>query len=166
MLADDHPLIDRNPGADKEGTTILQVEQRVGDRITGIHGDQHPVFAPDNRPFVGCIFMERVVHHPGPAGLRHELGPKADQAPRRNDEFNPVGPFHRLQRHHHRLADAKLFDHCPLIRLRHIDCQIFQRLTALAIDLAKDNLRLGDRHLEAFAAHIFDQDRQVQLTTP
>ena len=39
----------------------------------------------------------------------------------------------------------------------------FEGLTELAVDFLDDNLRLGDRHFIAFAAHGFDQDPKMQL---
>ena len=47
--------------------------------------------------------------------------------------------------------------------LGHVDRQPLDRLVQLAVDLARDHLRLADRQLEALAAHRLDEHRELQL---
>ena len=44
-----------------------------------------------------------------------------------------------------------------------VDRQPLDRLVDLAVDLAREHLRLADGQLEALAAHDLDEDRQLQL---
>ena len=47
--------------------------------------------------------------------------------------------------------------------LRNVDRQPLDRLVHLAVDLARDDLRLADGQLEALAAHHLDEHRELQL---
>ena len=48
--------------------------------------------------------------------------------------------------------------------LRHVDGHVFHRLVDLAVNDLRDNLRLADGQLEAFAAHLLHEDGQGELT--
>ena len=45
VLADDHPLVDLDAGADEELAALLEVEQRVAGRVTASVGDEHAALA-------------------------------------------------------------------------------------------------------------------------
>ena len=47
--------------------------------------------------------------------------------------------------------------------LGHVDREALDRLVQLAVDLARDDLRLADRELEAFAPHRLDEHRELEL---
>ena len=42
---------------------------------------------------------------------------------------------------------------------------VLERLLFTAVDFAEDNFRTGNRHLETFTTHVFNQNGQVQFTT-
>ena len=107
--------------------------------------------------------MEGVGHHAGAAGIGEKLGAEADQAAGGNDELEAVDAVHRVHGDHFRLARAELLDDRPLVFFGDVDHQVLHRLAADAVDLAEDDLGLGDRQLVPFAAHVLDEDRQVQL---
>ena len=98
------------------------------------------------------------------AGLGQELGAEADQAARRDDllDANPAGAVvdHLL---HAALADAEHLDDDAGVLLGHVDREALHRLVALAVDHARDDLRLADGQLEALAAHRLDEHGQLQL---
>ena len=49
------------------------------------------------------------------------------------------------------------------VLLGHVDRDALDRLVHLAVDLARHDLRLADRELEALAAHQLDEHRELQL---
>src|SRR5699024_10547562 len=70
---------------------------------------------------------------------------------------------HVLQR---AAACPELLHDGTLVYLGHIHGQPLPGLLALAVDFSDDDLRTGDAELIAFAAHILDQDGEMQLTAP
>ena len=101
---------------------------------------------------------------PRAARLGEELGAEADQPARGHEEVepNPAGAVvdHVL---HAALAQGEhLRDHAEEV-LRHVDREPLDRLVQLAVDLARDHLRLADRQLEALAPHRLDEHGELQL---
>ena len=60
-------------------------------------------------------------------------------------------------------AAAQLFHHRALVVVGHINGEVFIRLAFFAVDVAIHHARLGHGQFEAFAAHVFQQNRQVQF---
>ena len=108
--------------------------------------------------------IEDVVDEAGAARLGQELRAEADQAARRDQVLHPhpARPVvdHLLQPP---LAQREqLRDHADVV-LGDVDAHALDRLVDLAVDLARDDLGLADRQLEALAAHQLDQNGQLQL---
>ena len=62
------------------------------------------------------------------------------------------------------LAQAERLDHGALILVGHVDDELLERFEQAAARVAVgDHLGLGDAELHAFAAHLLDQDGEVQL---
>ncbi len=61
------------------------------------------------------------------------------------------------------LRRAERLDGRARILLGNVDDDVLDRFVAAAVALGDDDLRLGDGQLVAFAAHRFDQDREMQL---
>ena len=62
------------------------------------------------------------------------------------------------------LAQAELLDDRALVLLGHVDDELLHRLEELAVRVAVgDDLGARDAELDALAAHLLDEDGQVQL---
>ena len=112
------------------------------------------------------VVVEHVAHQAGAARHRHEVGLEADQATRGNVVFQPgaalaVG-FHVGQ---FAATAADFFHHAALVFVFQVDGEVFIRLALLAVDFLVHHARLADGQLEAFAAHVFQQDGEVQFAT-
>ena len=79
----------------------------------------------------------------GDAGLAHAAGP----------HFGEVG-----------FAALHLFDDGAGMFVIHVDHDLFVRLHALAVFFLEQHLGAADAQFEAFAAHGFDEDAQLQFT--
>ena len=110
------------------------------------------------------VAVEDVVEQAGARGRREILGAEADQAARRNPILEPHAP---AAVGHHRdelaLALGEARHHAALILLGEVDRELLPRLVHHAVDDALDHGRPRYRELIAFAAHVLDQHRQVQL---
>jgi hypothetical protein len=118
-------------------------------------------------PAHGRVALEHVVGDAGATGLGEELGAEADEATRRDEELHPdpagavVGHlFHAALAGGHELGDG------AEELLGGVDGEALDRLVHLAVDLLGDDLRLADGQLEAFAAHLLDEDGERELATP
>ena len=164
VKADDHAVVDLDAGADEHLAALLQRHQRVlGCGALAVR-DQRAVLARADLAVPGLEALQHVVQLAGAAGLREELGAEADQAARRDDllDADPAGAVvdHLL---HAALADAEHLDDDAGVLLGDVDRQALHRLVALAVDDARDDLRLADGQLEALATHRLDEHGQLQL---
>ena len=133
VLADDHALVDLRPRRDEHRPALLQVPQRIGDRVAGAVGDQHAVAPALDRALVGLVAVEDPVHHAGAAGVGQELALIADQAARRRAEGDAglaaAGGTHVVQLG---LALAELLDDDAGVFVVDVDCDFLDRLQPLA----------------------------------
>ena len=105
-----------------------------------------------------------MAHEPGAAGQRHEFALETDQAARRNAVLEAHAALAvRLHVLQIATAAAQLFHHGTLVGFFDVDRQHFERLALYAVQFAEHHARTRHRQLIAFAAHVFEQDRQVQL---
>ena len=106
-----------------------------------------------------------MVHDPGAAGLRQELGAEPDQATRRHQELHPYPAGAVVDHLLHAPAPQphQLGDHTDEL-VGGVDGEAFDRLVDLPVDHPCHHLRLANGQFEAFAAHHFHQHRQLQLT--
>src|SRR5512139_1317121 len=88
VLPHDHPLVDRLPFPDEEGSPRLQVEDGVRRRPPGPVRHQRAVDPLGARPLPRALPVEEVVEQPGPASQGEELGTETDQPPRGNPVFH------------------------------------------------------------------------------
>ncbi len=165
MLADDHALIDLPAGLDHHRATILQVPERVGDRLALVVGEQHTVAPPDDLASVSLVAVEQAVHHRGAAGIGQQFSLVADEAACRSHEYEPhATAAGRLHLRHLGLALRELLHHHTGVLLVDVDDDLFDRLHELAFGIAlQQYLRPRYRKLEAFAPHGLDQDAELQL---
>ena len=159
-----HALVYRVAGVHEHAAALLQLPQRIGHGLPVIAGDQRtgaPVraFALHRR-----VLVEHVRQHPGTAGHGHELGLEPDQPARRDAIVEAHAPAAVLRHVEHLAAPAvECRDRRALVGFLDIHRQHLERLADDAVDILEDHLRAGHRQLEAFAAHVLDQDGEVQL---
>jgi len=105
-----------------------------------------------------------VAGHAGAARQGHEFALEADQAARRDTVFEAHAPLAvRLHVLQVATAAAELFHDAALIGFFDIDGEQFVRLQLLAIDFLHDHARPRYGQFVAFAAHVFQQDGEVQF---
>jgi hypothetical protein len=103
------------------------------------------------------------VVHDRLAGRRGEqLGPKADEAARRDLDLEVGRLADRLHLLHLAAPAADQLDHLARVGRAHVDDQHLDRLVLLAVDLLGDHARLADRELEPLAAHRLEEDAEVE----
>src|SRR2546430_10856824 len=83
VYPDDHALVELLAGSDEQPAALLQVEQRVGDRLAVLVAHQHAVVAGGNLALQRRKTLEEVTDEAGAPGERQELAPGPDPAPRR-----------------------------------------------------------------------------------
>ena len=164
VLADDHALVDLLAGPDEHRPALLQVHQRELRRGAAAVGDERAgrPRAQLARPRLPAV--EDVVEQAGAARLGEELGAEADQAARGHEVLHPH-PAGAVVDHLLEPALAQreqLRDHADVV-VGHVDRQPLDRLVRLAVDLAREHLRLADGELEALAAHQLDEHGELQL---
>ncbi len=111
------------------GTAVLEVEHRIGDRFALIVGDQHALNTSADWTLVGLIGMEQAVHDGRAASIGHEFRLVADQAACRRMEYeaNAVGAG-RAQFDHLALALGHFLDNRAGIFLVNVDDDFLDRL--------------------------------------
>ena len=166
MLADDHAGIHFFVGADHHYAALFKVEQGIARRLAAFQRDQNTDTAGRDRSLVRRVGMEQSVHHPGAARLGHEVAVITDQAPRRAKKAQTLlaaaGRAHFLQ---FTLADRHRLDDRAGVFLVNVDDHFLDRLHPLTTDriVAVQHPRTADRHLEALAAHLLDQHRELKF---
>ena len=61
---------------------------------------------------------------------------------------------------------AQFFHHRALVGIFHVHGQHLERLALLAVDFAIHHARFAHAHFEAFAAHVFQKNGQMQFAAP
>ena len=114
----------------------------------------------------GVVAVEHGVGDAGAARLGEEVGAEADQPAGRHPELHadPTGSVvvHLV---HATLTRREQLGHRTEVLLGDVDRQVLEWLVHLAVDLARDHLRLADGQLEVLASHLLDEDREGELTT-
>uniref|UniRef100_A0A0N4ZGX7 DUF2156 domain-containing protein n=1 Tax=Parastrongyloides trichosuri TaxID=131310 RepID=A0A0N4ZGX7_PARTI len=165
VLADDHALVGLLAGADEHGAALFQVPQRIGRGFPVGVGDQHALTAGVDGAFVGLVVAEHAVQHARAAGVGQELALIADQRARGRHQAD--AGLARARRTHVLqlgLTGRQLFDDDAGELVVDVDHDVFDRLHALAgLVGLEHHARTADRDFEAFAAHAFDQNAQLQF---
>ena len=113
---------------------------------------------------IQLIAVEHVVHDAVAVGIREEFLAVAHQAARRDFKFQVRhARVARTHVDHLGLSAAELLHHRAHIGIRHLDHQKLDRLIQLAVDLLVNHMRARYLELIVLAAHLLDEDRQVQL---
>src|SRR6185312_54586 len=162
--ADDHSLVELLARADEHAPALLQIEQRVGHRLTLLVAHQHAVVTVGNVALDGRVAVEDVADQPGAAGQRHELTLEPDQPACRYAVLQARAPV-PVDRHVSELGATgaeRLHDGALVLDID-VDGQRLVGLVHLAVDDLRQHLGARYRELVAFASHVLDQNRQVQL---
>ena len=111
-----------------------------------------------------CEAVEDVALQSGAAGGVHELALEADESARGHAIFDAHAAAavvrHVLQLG---LATAERFHDAALVVLVDVDGQRFERFVHHAVDGLGEHARLADGELIAFAAHVLDEDGEMQF---
>src|SRR5690606_23936625 len=134
VLPHDHPLVDRISRGHEEGGALLQLTQRIRDRLTVDHADEHSAETRVHRPHIRTVLEEAVVQLSLTPRIREELGPVTEEAPR----GHPVNQPHEsatgvLHLQHLAAALAQLLDDRTGQALRYVDHHLLVRLLALTV---------------------------------
>src|SRR6478735_4039049 len=166
VLADDLPLVHLLRGLDEERAALLQVDH--GERRDGTRpvGDERAVDARLDRTDPRLVALGDRGRDARAAGVREEPGAEADEATRGDQELHadPAGAVVRHGLHAALALREQLRDRAEVL-LGDVDGHALDGLVDLAVDLARHDLRLADRELEALATHLLDEDGQGQLAT-
>ena len=100
----------------------------------------------------------------GAARVRQQLAAQADQSARRDSEIHAHAAGAVIAHlDHFAAAAAKRFHDDADKILGNVDHQALERFELSAVFGAHYDFRLADHQFEAFAAHGFDQNRQLQF---
>ncbi len=113
------------------------------------------------------VVVEHVTHDAGAARERHEFALEADESARGDAVIEPHAPF-SVGMHLEQLAApaAKLFHDAALVDVFDVYREHLVGLAAHAVDGLVDHARPRHRDFVALAAHVLEQDGEVQLATP
>ena len=107
------------------------------------------------------------MRHDGFAGRSgQQVAAQPDDSARRNFEYDPLAVVNRSHVEQRPFAFGHQFDRLARILLRNVDRQFFDRFALFPVDLLDNHFRLTDLQFVSFAAHRFDQHRQVQHAAP
>ena len=165
--ADHHALVERIARLDEHAAAVVELAERVRHRLAVVLADQHAVLAPFDVALEGFVAVEDVADQAGPARQVQELVLEADQSARR-DAVLEAHTAHAVGLHvdEFGLAFAERLHDRTLVLVLDVGSDHLDRLVTLAVDLVEDHTRLADGQLVALAAHVLEQDRQVQFAAP
>src|SRR3954452_22387700 len=81
VLADDHPLVDLDPGADEQLGPLLEIEEPIGVRRPGPVTHEDAVRAMGDIAGPRAVALADLMKQRGPAGIGQELTAVADETP-------------------------------------------------------------------------------------
>ena len=150
--------------AQKELAVVFQREQRIRRGFAVFLGNQHAVAAQIGQVYFGVVALKAVVHNARAAGVGQKFVLKPNQRAGRNQVFQAQAVFafgnHIFQlgcpRAQHRKHGALEFGF-------NIQNQVFHRFQNLAVFFFINYFRRRYRQFKTFAAHAFNQNRQVQF---
>src|SRR5690606_19136693 len=131
------------------------------------HGDQYAVLAVTYvATFDRAVVAEGGGQDTGTGSHGQEVVTEADQAAGRDNVFQANTALAvRCHVGQITLAQTHLLHQRTLVLLFDVDDDVLVRLLFLAVERTDKHFRAADGQLKAFAAHRFDQYRQVQLAT-
>jgi hypothetical protein len=140
--ADDHALIKLFARVHEEAPALLDVPERIRDRLALLVADEHAVTALRNLALHRREAVEDVTDQSRAAGERHELALETDEATRRHAVFDAHAAAavhgHVL---HLGAALAEGLHHAALVRFFHVDGERLVGFAGDAVDVLHQNLR-------------------------
>ena len=162
-----HAFVDFVAVADEEAPPVLQVEERVGERLAGRHRDEDAVVSRfAEAVFFRAVVVEGLEFEAAAGGEGHEFGLETDEAARRDEVFEADAAF--AVRHHvaqFAFALAHALHHRPLVLFVQIQDDEFVGFVNFAINFFVDDFRARHAQFVAFTPHGFDEDGEVQFAT-
>ncbi|MND92870.1 hypothetical protein D3C80_850440 [compost metagenome] len=167
MNADQHALINLDASVNDHRTTIFKVEESVGNCFTLIVGDQNAIVTASDFALVWLIIMEQTVHDRRAARIGQKFRLIADKTTGRCVEDHAYAiAARRTQLDHFGLALGHLLNNGAGIFFINVDDDFFDRLEHFAVfAFFHDDARTRNAKLEAFTAHVFDQNSKLQFAT-
>src|ERR1035437_6794184 len=166
VLADDHAFVYGLAGTDQKLGSLLEAVERVAVRVSLAVRDENAGGAM--RDFTGprAVALGDLVQQRRPARVREELAAEADEAADRDDVFHA----HATVRVGAHLLEAALAVRESALHgadevRRDVHCDALVRLLRLAVDGLQDDLRAADLQLKTLAAHLLNQDRQLEFAS-
>ena len=161
-LADDHTGIDLHARPDEHRTAILHAADTIGGRFARFKRDERAGQTAGDLTLDGRVAVKRRGHDALASRVGQKFVAVAEQAARRDEEFQPHTAADRGHGDKVALALGDLIDHGADGIFRHVRDHALDRLAELAVNLLVQNVRRGDLELKALAAHGLHQDGQVQ----
>src|ERR1700730_2206946 len=164
VFAEDHAFVDLDSGADEELTAFLNIPQSKRGGDAGAVGDKRSRGA--QRHFAGVVHpaIENGVNERSAAGVRQQLAAQADQAARGDFEIEAHATGIVVAHLEHFAATAANgFQNDADEIFGDVDDQALDGLELAAVFRAHDDFGFPDHQFKTFAAHGFDQNRELQL---
>ncbi len=165
-LTDDHAAVNLLAGSDEQCAAGLGLEETVGYRLTGLEGNEGALVTVAQLTLVLAVAVKLCIQDTVSLGIGHELAAVADETSGRDLKLETgIAAGQRAHAVQHALSLGQLLDHRAGALVRYVNVGDLHGLllSALLIGLV-DNLCLGNRELEALAAHGLHQYGKVQLT--
>ena len=160
MDADNHALVHWVIGPHEHAASVIELTERVGEDLTFIHRDQHPILAAANLALKGFVAVKNIGNQSRTTCQIQEFIGKANQTACWNAVFQAnTAPTVRLHIHQVALALAKRLHHTALVLVFNIDRDHFDRLMLFPIDQFVNHTGFGHGQFIAFAPHVFQQYR-------
>ena len=160
-----HAFVDGIVGTHKHSATIIQLAQRVSENFPGIHRNQHAVLAPADVTLVRLVAIEDVGNQARAARQVQEFIGKSDQATRRDAVLQAhAAAAVRLHAAQFTFAFAQSLHHAALVLVFDVDGHQFDWLVLFTVHFFHHDARLADCQFVTLAAHVFQQNGQVQLS--
>ena len=166
MDTDQHAFVNHIAWRHEQTAAILQEEQRVADTNAVVLADQHAVTAAWNRAAVRAVAVKHVADEPCAARQVHKFVLETNQSARRAavlEAGTTTGIVFHVEQFCATLAEC-LHD-ATLMAFFDVYSERFHGLVLHAVDHLEQHLWFAHCELVAFAAHVFNQDRQVQFAT-
>ena len=165
-LADDHALVAILARADEQLATLLQRIEGVCYRLLGGHGNHAAVLAADHLTGVGAVLTEMMEQDRFAVRSVQDLGLQAHGAARGDGEREVRHVLVGNHVLHNAAGGAHNLDGLAGVIVGHVDGCFLDRLELVAVCVGLvHNLRAANLEFEAFAAHGFHQNGQMQNAT-
>src|ERR1700733_26196 len=165
MLADDHALVDFDPGGNEEHSPILQpVEGVCGSGAVAV-GNERAARPLRDLTLVRHVTVKERIHHDGAARLSQHLAAQADEATAGNTELQTLAAVAMIVHLQHLPAPGpQTLDDSTDKIVGNVNGEMLDRLHYFAIHCLGDNLGPAYHELKPFATHHLDQNGQLQLS--